>query len=228
VMFIYNLNRITDTTEDRINVPKRIDFVRKWGQMFMTAGTLMLIAAISIALMTSFGSFLIIMSQLAISVLYSIFRLKKRYILKNLVVAFAWGMTPVMVGAYFNLLDIRIMAISIFFLVEFFINTVIFDIKDVKGDYLYKIRTLPTVIGIKNTKHACLIINIFSGLILLLSIIYQILPITALLLTPLLFYVFIYIMICDRKDGLFYGLFVDGEFMFLALFILLAYMVVAF
>jgi 4-hydroxybenzoate polyprenyltransferase len=224
-MFIYNLNRMTDSTEDLINVPKRISFVRRNGKFFLAVGIVLYGIAIMESFLRNLNVFLAVIAPGIISIFYSIFRLKRFYITKNLLVALAWGMTPVVVGFYFETFDLAILSISLFFTLEFFINTVIFDVKDIKGDYLYKIKTLPTVIGTKNTKHMCLIINFFSGMILLLSILYSILPLMAIILIPFLLYIFAYIILCDSKNGLFYGAFVDGEFMFLALIVLLAYMV---
>jgi 4-hydroxybenzoate polyprenyltransferase len=224
-MFIYNLNRMTDSTEDRINLPKRTDFVKKWGSLFFGLGTALYIIAIALAFFRNFYTLSIVITPGVIAVLYSVFRLKRFYITKNLLVAIAWGMTPLVVGFYFGTFNLAVLTISLFFSMEFFINTVIFDVKDVKGDYMYKIKTLPTIIGVSHTKHICLTINFFSVLILILNILQGSLPLIALLLIPFLLYIFAYIMLCDKKNGLFYGIFVDGEFIFLGLILLLVYLV---
>lgn len=225
-MFIYNLNRQTDSTEDLVNVPERKHFITESGKHLLIAGTVFYLIALFVSAWRNIPTFFIVLLPCIIAILYSIFRLKKYYIVKNLMVGSAWGVTPLVVGFYFGVFNLSVLTLSIFFALGFFINTVIFDIKDTRGDYLYKISTLPTVIGAKSTRHVCMIVDLFSGMILLLSIASGILPLKALVLVPFLAYIFAYITLSAKRSGVtFYGLTVDGEFAFLAVLVFLTSLV---
>jgi len=225
-MFIYNLNRHTDSTEDLVNVPERKHFITESGRNLLIAGMVLYLIALFVSAWRNLPTFFIVLLPCIIAVFYSIFRLKKYYILKNLLVASAWGMTPLVAGFYFGTFNLAVLTLSILFALALFINTVIFDIKDTRGDYLYKISTLPTVIGAKSTRHVCMIVNLFSFMTLLLSIASGILPLKALVLVPFLAYIFAYIMLSAKRSGVnFYGLTIDGEFAFLAVMVFLASLV---
>ncbi|RKX90947.1 MAG: hypothetical protein DRP84_12350 [Spirochaetes bacterium] len=105
----------------------------------------------------------------------------------------------------------------LFFAIQFFINTVIFDIKDIKGDRLKSIKTLPNTFGIEKTKLICNAASVTSIIFIFLGIIYRLLPIyTLTVLLPFAFYVITYTYYSHKnKNTFFYGLFVDGEFIFL-------------
>ncbi len=224
--FVYNLNRQTDIKEDRINKPNRITFIEKYGRLFFYISIILYLLALIIAFLRNFNTFIFVLLPIIISIFYSIFRLKRFLIIKNLLVGFAWGTLPLVVGSYFNRLDIAILIFYIFFSIEFFINTVIFDIKDTRGDNLNKIRTLPNVIGLKYTKYFMYVVNTFSISFLIFNIVFGILSPISISLIFFVFYVYLYIFFSGKKNNLFYGVFVDGEFVFLALFVFLFSLVI--
>ncbi len=224
--FVYNLNRQTDIKEDRINKPNRITFIEKYGRLVFYISIILYLLALIISFLRNFNTFIFVLLPIIISIFYSIFRLKRFLMIKNLLVGFAWGTLPLVVGSYFNRLDIAILIFYIFFSIEFFINTVIFDIKDTTGDNLNKIRTLPNVIGIKYTKYFMYVVNTFSISFLIFNIVFGILSPISISLIFFVFYVYLYIFFSGKKNNLFYGVFVDGEFVFLALFVFLFSLVI--
>ncbi len=221
-LFVYNLNRQTDLLEDEINVPERTNFVKYYGRPIFYISILLYLLTLFIAFSHSFSTFIFVLFPIVIGVLYSIFRLKRFLITKNLLVGISWGTIPVVVGCYFNRMDICVLIFYLFFSVEFFINTIIFDVKDMKGDKLHKIRTLPNVIGLKRTKYLLYFVNTLSALFLLLAIIKDILSPLSYVLFFFLGYVFLYIFYSkENNKTLYYGIFVDGEFIFLGVLVFL-------
>lgn len=208
--------------EDAINVPERIDFVNKYSKLLLTVSAVFysyfLLAIFSINL----TAFLIIVIQTFIGLAYSLFRIKKYFLLKNMLVAIVWGTTVLFVGTYFNTINIFLLSIFAIITLEFFINSVIFDIKDMKGDSACKIRTLPNTLGIKKTLQMCHVINTLSFTFLIFGYILNIFPQRALLLLPLLAYVYTYLSLQGKLNRkLYFGLFVDGEYIFTAFIIFL-------
>lgn len=72
--------------------------------------------------------------------------------IKNLVIGITWGGTLGLVIASTGQV-IAAMVIGIYFGMKLFINSTIFDLKDVKGDLAAGIRTLPVLLGEKRLKY---------------------------------------------------------------------------
>lgn len=217
-MLIYNLNRLTDCEEDRINSPDRIVFANQYNK------PLLLISAPSYAyfsllvLSVSPDAFIVSIVQIVIGVIYSIFRIKRYFIFKNMIVAITWGATALFSGIYYNRLDTSLMLFFLIFTLQFFVNNMIFDIKDIKGDRACNIKTIPNTFGARKTIRIGYIINTLSVLILISNILNKTLTGNSVILLPLLFYVYMYLYIYGRiSDRIYYGLLVDGEFVFIAI-----------
>lgn len=215
-MLIYNLNRQTDTKEDTINVPERIKFVHAYGKYFIGAGLVMYLIALYFALLKGISVLLVAILPVVIASFYSIKRLKKLFFLKNAIVGVSWGITPLLVGFYNQMFGMEFVIISAFFAISFFVNTIIFDIKDVVGDISTKIETIPVKLGIEKTKIVCYVSNFVTVITLLISVAIGILPLISLVLLLFACYIFFYIKEAQKKKGsFFYGVLVDGEFIFL-------------
>ena len=75
--------------------------------------------------------------------------------------------------------------------------------------------------GVETTRKICFIINTINLGILLLSVLAAILPVKSLLLAGFLAYIYLYIYYADKNRGsMFYGIVVDGEFVFLFFLVL--------
>ena len=216
--FIYTLNRYTDKDEDRINVPVRVQFFDRCGKWFLATSAIVYCAALAIAFTK--GALILALSvfPLCVGLLYSFLGLKKVVIGKNLSVGVAWGSTVLLTGAFYNNLSLPVLLLFAFFAIEFFVNTVIFDVKDIQGDRAHRIITLPVALGIRRTQRICYALNGIALALLLLGIAVQWLPLNALVLCALAAYILAYIYLCNETRGrLYFGLLVDGEFMFLLL-----------
>jgi len=97
-------------------------------------------------------------------VVYSIkilsFRLKDILGVKNAIVALAWAGTcsflPLTVSFR---VPIQILLVFYFLFIRCVINTTIFDVRDIEGDKLSGVRTIPVVFGRRKTKNLLLILN---------------------------------------------------------------------
>lgn len=224
---IYNMNRMTDMEEDQVNVPERVDFFKKYGLIFVFIAALLYGFGLAIAYNRNIETFAVAIAMMVAAVLYSIFRLKKYFVVKNIIVGLTWGLSSLVIIAYFSLWN-SLLAWSLyaFISMEFVINTIIFDIKDVNGDKKNKIMTIPVKAGIPKTKKILLFCyGILWALFLYMLYIERI----ALLLVPfmLLLGAYIFYIKEDRKYPWWYfGAAVDGEF-YILLATLALYMVFA-
>lgn len=92
-------------------------------------------------------------------------RLKNIFLIKNLFIGFSWGLL-ILIGA--GELDNNLI-IQLFFLafIQVFIGSTIRDISDVSSDTENSVRSIPIVLGVKNTIRLLHLINFSSFLVLL-------------------------------------------------------------
>ncbi|MGA2104347.1 UbiA family prenyltransferase [Methanoregula sp.] len=87
---------------------------------------------------------------------------------KNVVIGLTWGGSIALIISRFTPNILTVAAVFFFFGIKMFINSTLFDFKDVKGDLASGIRTLPVCLGETRTK--CLLfglcISLYSGMIL--------------------------------------------------------------
>lgn len=172
--FLYGLNRINDVKEDRINSPERLNFWKRYGKKLIFIGSLLFIISLTISAFNNIFSFILLLLPFLLVFSYSCFRLKRFLFIKNLIVATGWFTIPFFTATLmssFSLSIILVCSIIIFFAV--LINTVIFDIKDIKGDEIHNIRTISNVFGIHFAKKISYLLNILlSSFIIFVSLIY--------------------------------------------------------
>jgi 4-hydroxybenzoate polyprenyltransferase len=90
---------------------------------------------------------------------------------KNLVVGLTWGVFIVgLAGSNYGNL-VPIILVFTFFGVKLFINSAIYDFKDIEGDTLAGIKTLPVSLGTKNIRNLLTGLHFFSHLILGIALI---------------------------------------------------------
>ncbi len=163
---IYSLNKLTDAKEDSVNLPERTRYIQYNQQLILLLSIFSCFAAILLGFLVSFLSIFIILFPFIVGIFYSIQinpklpRLKNITGVKNLMVALSWAVTVSLLPETY-LYDISNMVSLIFYFifVKFFINTVIFDIRDIEGDRKNNIKTIPVVIGQQKTKKMLLIIH---------------------------------------------------------------------
>jgi 4-hydroxybenzoate polyprenyltransferase len=215
-MFIYTANRFTDREEDEINLPLRRAFIEGFGTYLLGMSAILYCVALVLAWDHNLPTLLVTLLPIGIGILYSHFRLKRVYFLKNVLVGGGWSSSVLIVATYAGMYDSFIFLFAAFISLAFTINTIIFDIKDIRGDFLAGIESIPVRIGVQKTRRLCF------GLFLLMIGLWMYLvqmQVQSILLLPFLAYIGYYINISWDTDNLpwwFYGGLVDGEFYMLS------------
>ncbi|MCS4540571.1 MAG: UbiA family prenyltransferase, partial [Thaumarchaeota archaeon] len=111
-----------------------------------------------LALLVSLVFFIALLVPLVLSVAYSVgskrlvpligaSRLKQKLLVKNLAISFGWSLIPFLVGLYYSELTAALLFLSPFIFMRLMVNTILFDVRDVRADGNYGVRTLPIVYG---------------------------------------------------------------------------------
>ena len=220
--FMYTINRFTDGNEDSINNPERVFFMFRYGKFLMFLATVLILTAAAFVVDIKGKTLLLFFLPMILGLSYSLLNFKRFYLLKNLIVAISWGSVVLLVGAYYNKFNLIVFLLFIFFTIEFFINTVIFDIKDIKGDFWNNVVTIPVKVGLQKTKTLCFVLNIFAFVMIVMLIISGLKFSIAFILLVMNIYIFAYVLLARQEyKSFFYGLFVDGEFIFGFIFYLI-------
>jgi 4-hydroxybenzoate polyprenyltransferase len=238
---IYNFNRRTDLKEDHINHPDRVRFIRKHGEALFVLSILSYATALSLALMRNFETFLISFIPIIIIWLYGIAwtptvvrkrlkfsRLKEIIIVKNVVVSLTWASMLFVLLFYFSEpVSIGAIVFFMFLFVRFFINTVMFDVRDTVGDRLYHIDTIPNVFSIKKTQKILYVLNFLLGVFLLVAAILNLAsPLALYLINLSTLYGFWYISRIGKNDIKFLAdVIVDGEYFVIGALALVAFLI---
>ena len=227
---VYNLNRKTDENEDMINHSERYAFTKRYEKTLLATA----IGAYVLALVLSgfYGMVVIIVSAIPLlsGLVYStpLFprgfryrRLKEIPVAKSLLVAFAWALPPALLpvfvaGAVPGIITIGVI---LFFFSLVFINTVLFDIRDVEGDRATGVRTIPVCIGIPMTKLLLTLVNVTFGLAIVSQLAGRIPLICLVLIFAGMIYAQGYILLYQkmRTGNLVCDLIADGQFILLGL-----------
>jgi 4-hydroxybenzoate polyprenyltransferase len=219
-MLIYSMNRRTDLLEDSINLPERSRFTHRYGGYLLY--TSMVLFGASLLLSISIGVRILAIALLpqVMGVLYSQFRLKRVFIVKNLTVALALTFPVLIVVATEWPVQMYWILLWGIVFIALFINTVIFDIKDVGGDAVHGIQTIPLRLGVRSTRIFCYVLLAIAALLTVALLSFD--PIF-LALFPFFAYIGIYTAAAPARNApwWYYGIFVDGEMLFFLAVILL-------
>ena len=166
---IYTTNRFTDLDEDRLSHPVRYSFVMRHKHALLALAGSSYVAALAVALTGGLQTVWVVMLPAVLALLYNVkwmpalpvSRLKEITGVKNTTVALAWAIGTVFVPVFYVSRSPGFSAWVAFgytFLMCF-INTVLFDIRDVRGDAHYGIGTIPVTLGVSRTKRLLLLLN---------------------------------------------------------------------
>lgn len=226
---VYGLNKITDIKEDRLNNPDRTNLILRNKKLFKYSTGITYFLAVIIGCFYGWKVLLIILFPLMVGIIYSIKihpripRLKDIFPVKSMIVALSWTVGNTFLPIVDGKINFLMMVlIFYFFFIKSFINTVLFDLMDFKGDKKIGTRTIPVVMGPSRTVLLLLVLNTTLSILILISIscgFFQ--P----LMLPLIFcliYCYIYIIYFYKvKNRLRMEIFVDGEWILLGFISLL-------
>lgn len=225
---VYNLNRKTDEEEDAINHSRRYAFTKKYAKILMDLSIATYIVAFLIAGIFGIVAVIITVIPLINGVLYSIpflpqefryRRLKDIPFVKNVIVGLAWALPVALLPVACTGCPFWEMTIGVgflFFLLSF-IDSTVFDIRDVKGDAETGVQTIPVILGIQRTRILLSVMNgIGIGIILIRCSIW-LTPVETAILAAIAIYVQGYILFFNGGDlsRTLYDLIADGQYLLL-------------
>ncbi len=161
---IYNLNKLTDVHEDTVNVPERARFVKRYYNYIAASIVGFFCAAVVCAFLCNPYAILVITFGFFIGALYSVqmfgARLKELLLVKNVTIAATCTVGAVLVP--FAVHESSIIVLSLIAYFVFFkalINTLLFDVRDLRGDQFSGTITVPISLGLNKTKGLLLALN---------------------------------------------------------------------
>jgi 4-hydroxybenzoate polyprenyltransferase len=157
----YTLDRSIGCAEDAINNPGQCGADHKFGLAAAVAAF-----CAGLYLFIQEGIFLAPLLPLFIGFLYTrgirigsgTFTLKGSCGGKNSVIGLTWGGTIALITSHWCFSTATLAVIFIFYFSKMFVNSVVFDFKDIRGDRAAGIRTLPVWIGETSTRAVLIVI----------------------------------------------------------------------
>lgn len=184
---IYNINRKSDETEDCINHAGRYLFTKRYERHLLFLSAVAYAAALLLAWACNAAAFAITVFPLATGILYcfpllprctGFRRLKDIPLAKNASISAAWAVPHALLPAVLaGSMGTGMAGVCfLFFFVLVFINTVLFDMRDVEGDAAAGVRTVPVILGIPKTMQVLLATGCAGGILLPLMSLSQVPP----------------------------------------------------
>ena len=171
---VYTLDRALDSKEDLINHPELDDSCRELGIVLsilslICGGWVFLLNGL---LIFTFVPFVIgFLYSKGLKIGSSVLKLKGSLGGKNLVVGCIWGVSVVGVaGATCQNIPLLILVFT-YFVIKLFVNSTIYDFRDIPGDFKAGIKTLPVYLGEQKTRNFLLGLHLVSHLLLSIGMI---------------------------------------------------------
>lgn len=195
---VYTLDSALDSEEDLIN-RKELSGSRK--EIGLVASLLTFI--IGSYILAKRGALIFAFLPFVIGFLYSkgikigkfALKLKGGLGIKNAVVGLMWGISIVGVAGHACKGILSLILVFILFGVKVFVNSTIDDFKDVKGDMIAGIKTLPICLGEQKTRSFLLGLHVLSHLIIGIALIKGVIAFEPLII----FYSFICGLVCIKR-----------------------------
>ncbi|WP_340820096.1 UbiA family prenyltransferase [Methanolobus sp. WCC4] len=170
---VYTLDRAMDAEEDIENRPELRGASNKAALIIS-----LICFIIGAAILSTDGLILIAFLPLITGYLYTKgirigkmnLRLKGGLGMKNIVVGITWGAFIAVIAGIHATSILAPLLVFIYFGMKLFINSTIYDFKDIKGDTMAGIKTLPVVLGEIKAKRMLLALHIITHMVLLTSI----------------------------------------------------------
>jgi len=222
---VYSLNRLTDIEEDASNMPERVAFLSQKKDVILILSITSYLIALIVGALKNMYIVLVFLTPLLIGIIYSIrissFRIKNIFAMKNVSVAFSWAFSSSFLPyVFYPNISVALM-LFIFLFIKCFMDTVVFDIRDIEGDRISGVKTLPVVLGIKRTRNVLLAVNSFLLIWVLvcylMGIFIPYLPIAIFSTIYGYWYISVFFREENKKGKYDYDYLVDGEFIILAI-----------
>jgi len=231
---IYSLNRITDMEEDASNIPERVKFLEDKKELILILSVMSYTTALLIGILKNLWTLPIFITPFLVGIVYSIkiasFRIKDVFGMKNISIAFSWAFSSSFLPYVFISNTEKMALIFTFLFIKCFVNTVVFDMRDVEGDRKAGARTIPVVLGVEKTRFILLVANSmlipWAALCYIQNLFTEYIPV--ILFSALYGYWYINAFSKGReKESTFnYDYLVDGEFIILAFLAILINLII--
>ena len=170
---IYSLNKATDKVEDAINSP---NIESKSRLYYVIASVSAMITCLSIGVLDGLKVLLVLSMPFVIGLVYSVRvvktlpRLKEITGVKSLSVALSWAVTGALLPYALGTVEFqKVIFVFAFIFIQVLVKEVVFDALDMRGDKVSGVTTIPMVLGKRRTKFFLVVINTFSGLLVMFS-----------------------------------------------------------
>ncbi len=221
----YTLNRASEVEQDSVSHPDRTEYLHGRVRLlpFIT-GSYFLIGY-SLAFLRNFYFFAALLLPLVLSLLYSVGsrrfirvvgarRLKERLLVKNLAISFGWSLIPLLVGLYYLQLALPLLLLAPFIFLRLMVNTIFFDVRDVKADAMYGTGTIPSVYGSATTQRVMWALDLASLAYIISIATVGMVPSYAITLAVFPLYSSLYRLVSRFSDqNLIRDLVADGEYL---------------
>lgn len=223
---VYSLNKVTDVKEDIVNLPDRAQFVKKNRNYLLFASLEAINIAVVLAFLSNPAAIFIILFPFYVGVFYSLgvrkLRIKNVLVFKNVMAAGTCTVAAVLLPLAIHVdVPFIILMVAYFIFVKLFINSVLFDVRDIDGDEKAGVRTIPVYLGRSKTRNIMLLLNstliVWVALSLLQGLFYSYLFVLILSVVYGYWYILRFTRASAKTSRLF-DLFVDGEWVILALY----------
>ncbi len=219
ILAINFFNRYKEQDLDALTNPERLDSVSKYFRFTPHIVAVLFFVSVCLTAINAPISALIFMLFLfGLGLLYTILLkdiTKKIVGFKNIMTALPYALLVIFMSLFYGApITLATVLVTIFYFLRMFINTMFFDIKDIKSDKKEGLKTFPVVFGATNTKLFLVFINIISMIPILIGIASGILPFYSVVLYATIIYAFLYLNNRQlfRKQSTLYNVVVDGEF----------------
>lgn len=164
---VYSLDKIADLDKDVINMPQRRSFIYGRKRLVLASSLAAYLLAVLLTLFRMPAALLIVLIPVIANAFYGtkllpgIPRLKDIPVMKNVVVALTWALITTLMPALNagHLATFNVALVGYFMFVKTFVDTVLYDMRDVEGDRLNGVRTIPAMLGRGKTTALLLIAN---------------------------------------------------------------------
>jgi 4-hydroxybenzoate polyprenyltransferase len=160
---VYSLNKLTDRTEDNINKPNQTTKIQS---RFITPTIVCYAIALSIAFTKGYIVFLVLLIPLLIGFVYSVKLFKplprfKLLNIKSVLVTFSWAFTGALLPTLTDttIATEKILLVFLYLFIQIFVNAILFDILDMRGDKAINAKTMPLRFGKKKATYFLCIVN---------------------------------------------------------------------
>jgi len=235
MFFVYTFAKTVrfDPQADMANDPERMGFLMRWRWPLIALASLGFLQGLWLTMGHPLRAWLFTFALMG-AVLYDVKwlpkgfryrRLKDITGVKSLVVALIWGVQTAALPAYdagLSLLNPAVLAVVLYGAMSMFINTVYFDIGDMKGDRLEGVITLPLHWGLRGTVRRLQVVNLAMAVWLALMWKWGWVGSAALWLSPMVAFVWLYLRQARSEEsdlGFWCDVIVDGTYVFFGLYL---------